>query len=71
MRFAETLAKLMQERGETQYRLAKEIGVSQAAVKNWLDGKAIPIPSIRTLLDSHFGMEIDYQGGEANGTPTD
>lgn len=71
MRFAETLAKLMQERGETQYRLAKEIGVSQAAVKNWLDGTTLPIKSIRALLDSHFGMEIDYQGGDENGTPTD
>lgn len=60
MRFAETLAKLMQEKGETQYRLAKEIGVSQAAVKNWLDGNTIPIPSIRALLDTHFGTEIDY-----------
>lgn len=68
MRFAESLAKLMQERGETQYRLAKEIGVSQAAVKNWLDGSAIPIKIIRTLLDAHFGTEIDYQRGDSDGT---
>ena len=47
----------MKERGESNYRLAKEIGVSQTTVKNWLDGKNEPIPSIRKLLDQHFGLE--------------
>ena len=56
MRFAETLAGLMKEKGESNYRLAKEIGVSQTTVKNWLDGKNEPIPSIRRLLDQHFGL---------------
>lgn len=57
LRFSETLAALMKEKGETNYRLAKEIGVSQTTVKNWLDGKNEPIPSIRKLLDQHFGLE--------------
>ena len=57
MRFSETLATLMKERGESNYRLAKEIGVSQTTVANWLSGKNEPIPSIRKLLDKHFGLE--------------
>lgn len=46
----------MKEKGESNYRLAKEIGVSQTTVANWLSGKNEPIPSIRKLLDQHFGL---------------
>lgn len=59
MRFSETLAALMKEKGESNYRLAKEIGVSQTTVANWLSGKNEPIPSIRKLLDNHFGIQED------------
>ena len=59
MRFSETLAALMKEKGESNYRLAKEIGVSQTTVANWLSGKNEPIPSIRKLLDNHFVIQED------------
>lgn len=62
MKFCETLAALMKEKGETNYRLAKEIGVSQTTVANWLSGKNEPIPSIRRLLDKHFGLEDTDDG---------
>ena len=63
MKFCETLAALMKEKGETNYRLAKEIGVSQTTVANWLSGKNEPIPSIRKLLDLHFGLTEDTDNG--------
>lgn len=56
MRFSETLAALMKEKGESNYRLAKEIGVSQTAVANWLSGKNEPLPTIRKLIDQHYGL---------------
>lgn len=59
MRFSETLASAMEKKGETNYRLAKEIGVSQTTVANWLSGKNVPIPSIRKLLDQHFGLSLE------------
>jgi transcriptional regulator with XRE-family HTH domain len=59
LRFAESLASAMNERGETNYRLEKEIGVSQTTVANWLSGKNVPIPSIRKLLDQHFGLALE------------
>ena len=63
MRFSETLAALMKEKGESNYRLAKEIGVSQTTVANWQSGKNEPIPSIRKLLDNHFGIQEDGDDG--------
>lgn len=58
MKFSESLEALMKEKGESNYRLAKEIGVSQTTVANWLSGKNEPIPSIRKLLDQHFGVTV-------------
>ena len=62
MKFSETLATLMKDKGESNYRLAKEIGVSQTTVANWLSGKNEPIPSIRKLLDHHFGIDSETEG---------
>lgn len=42
MQFAQRLEKLMQEKQITKYRLAKELGVHQTTVKNWLDGNTEP-----------------------------
>lgn len=42
MQVAQRIEKIMQEKGITKYRLAKELGVHQTTVKNWLDGKTEP-----------------------------
>lgn len=59
MRFAETLAELMRERGESRYRLAKELGISQTTIKNWLEGKNEPTNHMRKTLDQHYGLTED------------
>lgn len=38
MDFAETLKRLMELKGMSRYKLAKEIPCSQASVGNWLNG---------------------------------
>ena len=38
MDFAETLKRLMELKGYSRYKLAKEIPCSQASVGNWLNG---------------------------------
>lgn len=42
MQFAQILKKIMDEKHITKYRLAKDLGVHQTTVKNWLDEKTEP-----------------------------
>lgn len=39
MAFAENLVNLQKEKGVTNYRLAKDLGVHCTSVQNWRDGK--------------------------------
>lgn len=41
---SENLARLQAERGETNYRLAKILGVHQSSIANWKSGKIAPHP---------------------------
>lgn len=56
--FAENLARLQAERGETNYRLAKEIGVHQTSVQNWKSGIK-PHPKHVKLVADHYGVTVD------------
>lgn len=42
MEFAQRLRQAMESKSITMYRLAKELGVHQTTIKNWLDGKGGP-----------------------------
>lgn len=53
--FAENLARLQAEHGETNYRLAKEIGVHQTSVQNWKSGIK-PHPKHVKLVAAHYGV---------------
>lgn len=57
--FGKNLARLQAERGETNYRLAKEIGVHQSSIKNWKSG-INPHPKHVKLVADHFGVTVDY-----------
>lgn len=59
MSLPENLARLQAERGETNYRLAKEIDVSQTSIKNWKDGARRPHPRQIKKLANHFGVPVD------------
>lgn len=56
MNFIETLTKLQAERGESNYRLAKEIDVTQTSIKNWKSGIK-PHPRHAQRLEKHFQLE--------------
>lgn len=58
MGFPEKLSQLQKERGETNYRIAKEIGVHQTSVSNWKNGTK-PHPKHLQLLADHFGVSRD------------
>lgn len=59
MGFSENLIRLQAERDETNYRLAKSIGVSQSTIKNWRDGIRKPFSRHMKLLAEHFGVTLD------------
>lgn len=63
MEFSQRLKQIMDQKSVTMYRLAKELGVHQTTIKNWLDGKGEPrfaqIQAIAAALGVHVGSLID------------
>ena len=57
MNFSELLVSMMDERGETAYRLAKELQVSQSTVANWTGGISIPQKLYVKEIAEHYGIE--------------
>lgn len=50
MEFAQNLKSVMDSKSITMYRLAKELGVHQTTIKNWLEGKGEPrVSEVRTI----------------------
>lgn len=58
MGFAENLARLQEEHGETSYRLAKAIGVHQTSIANWKNGIK-PHPKHAKLVAKHYGVKVE------------
>ena len=71
MGLAKNLTRLQAERGETNYRLAKAIGVSQTSVKNWRSGERMPHPKTQEKIADHYGITVEElrrpenEGGQA------
>ncbi len=66
MSFPENLARLQAERGESGYRLAKEIDVSQQSIANWRKGICIPHPKMQGKIAKHYGVSVDELMGRQN-----
>lgn len=58
MDFALTLKKLMDERGLTNYQLAKDLDVHPTTVANWLEGKE-PRKKTQNQLADYFKITVD------------
>lgn len=61
--FSEKLAELQAEHHETNYQLAKEIGVHQSTIKNWLDGTK-PHPRHLKKVAEHYGVSREFLLGD-------
>lgn len=59
MSLAENLSRLQEEKGESNYRLAKEIGVHQTTVANWKNKVCFPHPKQLEKVAMHFGCTVD------------
>lgn len=58
MSFAENITRIQAERGVTNYRIAKEIDVSQASIANWKNG-TMPHPRNVKRLADYFNVTVD------------
>lgn len=59
MSLSENIRKMQDARGESNYRLAKELGVTQTSVANWRDGVTKPLPIYIKLMAEHFGVTVE------------
>ena len=66
MSFSKNLIKLQEENHETNYRLAKEIGMHQTTVQNWRDGQK-PILEHLAKVAAHYGCTVDDLLRQDNG----
>lgn len=57
MSLAENLTRVQAEHGETNYRLAKEIGVHPTSIQNWKSGVCKPHPRHITAIEMHYGLK--------------
>ena len=58
--------QLMEEKGETAYRVAKDTGITQATLSRWKTGKVSPSIETLQVLAEYFGVTIDYLMGNAH-----
>lgn len=61
--FSEKLICLQKENGETNYRLAKELGVHATTVQNWRDGKK-PLLEHAFRVATHYGKTVEESMGQ-------
>ena len=56
----EIFEQLLQKRGVTAYRVAKETGVTQTALSNWKSGRSTPTTKTLQKIADYFGVTVDY-----------
>lgn len=52
--------KLLQERGITAYKVAKDTGISQTTLSDWKTGRATPKADKLLLLSEYFGVSVEF-----------
>lgn len=57
MEFSQILKEVMDDKSITMYRLAKELGIHQTTIRNWLDGKGEPRISEIYRLANALGVD--------------
>lgn len=58
MSISKNLLRFMEERGESNYRLAKDLGVSQSTIANWLNGRK-PTGIALKAIAAHYGCTVE------------
>lgn len=58
--YSDRLRALMEAAGESQYKLAKVVGVSQSAVAMWLTRGNVPFAEKLNRLCAHYGVRPEW-----------
>ena len=56
----EVFEQLLQKKGVSSYKVAKEAGVTQTALSNWKSGRSTPTVKTLQKIADYFGVTIDY-----------
>lgn len=56
----EVFEQLLQKKGVSSYKVAKEAGVTQTALSNWKSGRSTPTAKTLQKIADYFGVTIDY-----------
>ena len=59
----EIFARLMEERGLTAYKVAKDTGISQATLSDWKRGRCTPKADKLQKLADYFHVSVEYLMG--------
>lgn len=59
MSLGQKIDALQKEHSETNYRLAKEIGVHQTSIANWKSGERKPHPRHLAAIADHYGVDVE------------
>lgn len=62
MQFSQRLKQLMDQRGLTNYQLAKDLDVHQSTVAYWLEGK-VPRKRTQMQIAKYFNVPVEYLMG--------
>ena len=60
----ERIAKLMEEKGLTAYRVAQDTGISQVSFSDWKSGRSKPSIDSLLILSKYFGVTLEELIGE-------
>ena len=60
MTINEKIFKLIRDKGITQYRLSKDIGVSDGHISDWKIGRSSPTSERLVKLAKYFDVSTDY-----------
>ena len=60
----ERILNLMEEKGLTAYRVAKDTGISQVSFSDWKSGRSKPSIDTLLILSKYFGVTLEELVGE-------
>lgn len=60
----ENFEKLLEERGISAYKVAKDTGIGTATLSNWKTGKYTPKQDKMQKIADYFGVTLEYLTGE-------
>ena len=52
--------QLLQKRGVTAYKVAKETGIATATLSSWKNGEYVPKVDKLQILADYFGVPVEY-----------